>query len=130
MTLTRTRFRRVIRVTGVALVCVAIIGYVSWRSLPYARGPHIDVFEPVDGSAISGPTIDVIGRAERVASLFLNGSLISINEQGGFKETLIVFPGVNTLTLRATDQFGRGTEARIEIFGTTPLPTASTTNRR
>jgi hypothetical protein len=53
-----------------------------------------------------------------------------MNELGDFKEILIVFPGVNTLTLRATDQFGRGTETRVEVFGMTPIPTASTTIRR
>jgi hypothetical protein len=121
---------RTIRVSGAVLICAVIIGYISWRSLPYAQGPRIDVFEPVDGSAVAGPTIDVVGQAERVVSLTLNGSPISVNEQGSFKETLIVFPGVNTLTLRAADQFGRGTEARLEIFGTTPLPTASTTTGR
>ena len=39
----------------------------------------------------------------------------ALDEKGNFKENLVVFPGVNIITLDAKDQFGRATEKQIEV---------------
>ena len=99
------------------MIVVTIVGYATWRSLSYARGPSIRVFQPLPGISLNTKTIEIIGRAERINSLTLNGNPISIDEQGNFKETVAVFAGVNIITLGATDQFGRARSETIEIFG-------------
>jgi hypothetical protein len=45
----------------------------------------------------------------------LNGKAITIDEQGHFDETILVFPGTNILTLVARDQFERSVETRVEV---------------
>ncbi len=118
MNLTRTRFSRLLRVTGTAVAVLIIAAYAGYRSLPYIRGPIISVFQPVNGSTISTTTATVIGRADRVNSLSLDGNPTQIDESGNFKQTLIIFPGANIIYLDATDQFKRSTHAEIRVFGT------------
>ena len=117
MKLTRTRFLRFLKISVSTLAIALIVGYVVARSLPYARGPIIQVFQPLPGTPLTAQTVDVVGRAERVNSLTLNGNQISLDEQGNFKETITVFHGVNIITLGATDQFGRSESDQIEVLG-------------
>jgi len=117
MPLTRTSTLRLIKIIIIAVVAIIIIFYAIWRSLAYARGPKIDLAGPVNGAVISSHTVDVVGMIERAHNLTVNGGTVPIDEQGNFKQTLVVFPGINKLTLRATDQFDRNTETDIVIVG-------------
>jgi hypothetical protein len=125
MALTRTSTLRIIRYTGIVMIAALIIAYAIWRSLNYARGPQIEVIEPANGASVSASTVVIHGQALRVNSLFLNGNSVSVDQQGNFNETVIVFPGLNVLTLSANDQFGRSTEKELEIVGTNGLPNGS-----
>jgi len=117
MTLTRTTTLRLIKIAIIAVVAIIVISYAIWGSLNYARGPKIDITEPANGAVISTPTMDIVGTIERAHNLTINGGAVPIDEQGNFKQTIVVFPGINHLTLRATDQFDRNTETDIVIVG-------------
>jgi hypothetical protein len=113
----RTKTLRMIRIIVISLFAVIIIAYAIWRSLNYARGPVIDIFQPLNGSSVASSTVKIIGQALRVNSLTLNGSTVFIDQAGNFTETLIVFPGTNILTFDAHDQFGRETKKELELVG-------------
>ncbi len=114
---TRTTTLKLLRLTTIALSILIIVFYAVWRSLDYARGPQIEIFWPLDGSTATTTIVTVIGRADRTNSLSLNGQDISVDQQGRFTETVIVFPGMNMLRLSATDQFGRTTSTVLDIVG-------------
>jgi hypothetical protein len=117
MDITRTRLMKLVRIAATVVAVLLIAGYASYRSLPYLRGPQIHIFQPLNGSSIATSTVTVIGRAERVNSLSLNDNPLQVDEEGDFKQTLIVFPGVNVITLKAADQFGRFTVTELRLFG-------------
>ncbi len=120
MPLTRSRFIRLLRIGALILAASLIAGYGLWRSFAYAQGPRIEVFTPTSGIAVASSTVDIIGKASRINSLALNGSPLSMDESGNFKDTRAIFPGINIFKLYATDQFGRSTEMQIEIAGQPP----------
>jgi len=122
MPLTRTTLIRLIKILAALVVVSIIVSYAIWRSLNYARGPHIDIFEPQDGSKIMTTTSTIRGKALRINNITLNGNPISIDESGNFGETIIVFPGINRLTLSGFDQFGRETLHSLTLLGTVPFP--------
>ncbi len=117
MTLTRTTTIRIIKGVAFAVVILVVAGYAIARSLTYARGPHILIDEPADGTYISTSTVTIIGTVQRARDLSLNGHPVAVDEQGHFKETIIIFPGINYITLTAQDQFGRATEIRETLVG-------------
>jgi hypothetical protein len=113
----RSSFLRLIRAIAVILAVALIVAYAVWRSLSYARGPNIVIIEPPDGATIVASTVAIRGRVDRVNGLLLNGNPIFIDERGNFSETVVVFPGMNTITFVAHDRFERTTEARLRLFG-------------
>lgn len=115
--LSRTSIIRLIRIILIVIVVLFISGYGISRSLNYARGPEIVIIEPISGSTIHSQTVKMVGRADRINNLSLNGSPISIDEQGNFNQNLVVFSGVNIWTLEGKDQFNRKTSLQLKIFG-------------
>ena len=120
----RTKTLRMIRIAVIGIFAVIIIAYAIWRSLNYARGPEIDISEPTDGTSATSSTLMIRGRVLRVNSLSLNGNPISVDQQGDFNETIVVFPGINILSLTGQDRFGRSARKELEIVGLEDLPTA------
>lgn len=118
MSSSRTATIRLFRLSLIGFGIIIIVIYAIWRSLNYISGPSIDIFQPIDGSAISSTTVTIIGRANRVNSLLLNGKTIFIDEAGNFTETIIVFPGLNVVTFTAKDQFGRTDTEQLQLVGT------------
>lgn len=92
-----------------------IIAYALWRSFSYARGPHITIIEPRNHSSTASTTIQVVGRVERANQITLNGKAITIDEQGNFNETVVIFSGANILTLVAHDQFNRTVSEQVRV---------------
>ncbi len=115
--MTRTTTIKFLRLLIVVLVVVIVVGYAIWRSLNYTRGPEIDIFAPADNYTATTSTITIIGQAQRINSISLNGKAISVDEQGNFKEEIIVFPGINIITLEAIDRFQRDTKKQLKIVG-------------
>jgi|GEM_PF-3234949 len=99
------------------IVVGLIVIFAIWRSLDYARGPSVTVTEPINGSSISTESIIIKGVVERAKNMLLNGNEINIDEKGDFSETVIVFPGINLITLTAKDQFGRSAIQTITLVG-------------
>ncbi len=117
MSLTRSVISRLIKIVGIILIAGLIISYAAWRSLNYARGPSIVILDPPQGSTIIETRAIIRGKALRVNNLSLNGQPISIDEQGNFADIISIFPGVNVITLRGQDQFGRSTDAQLQLVG-------------
>ncbi len=122
MPFTRTTFIRLLKIVSTVVVAGIIISYAIWRSLNYARGPHVEIFEPRDGSAVTESITTIKGQALRVNTLLVNGKSISINENGDFTYSLIIFPGSNIITFEASDQFGRKISQVLTLVGTVNLP--------
>lgn len=128
MPFTRTSYIRLLRIILAIVLVIIIVAYAIWRSLNYARGPAITILEPSNGSAVSESSVVITGHADRVNNLLMNGQPISMDQNGGFNQTIIVFPGVNLITFSASDQFGRDTENQLEIVGMSDFKIPSSTS--
>jgi len=115
--MTRTTFIRRLKIIGTTLAIALIVAFAIWRSLDYARGPHITITEPINGGTVMEKTVTIKGKVERSILLLLNGNKTNIDEQGHFSEEIIVFPGINRISLVAKDQFDRSTEERLTLVG-------------
>ena len=115
--MTRTQLISLIRIGSGVLVALLIIAYAISRSLSYARGPRITIEEPLDGASITASTTVLKGFVERANNITLNGRAISIDEQGHWSETLVIFPGSNIITLEARDRFERSVKTELRLQG-------------
>jgi hypothetical protein len=127
MELTRTSYIRILRIAVAAIIIIVIVAYAIWRSLNYARGPAITILEPANGTSATASTLSIKGHVDRVNNLTMNGAPISIDEQGNFVQSIVVFPGTNKITFVASDQFGRSEQKELDIVGTVDFKTTANT---
>lgn len=118
MPFTRSTLLRILKIGSAVLIVLLIATYAIWRSLAYARGPHITITEPTDGASIVTSTTTIHGHVERANNITMNGKAINMDEQGNFNETIIVFPGANIITFIANDQFERSIQTQIRLMRT------------
>ena len=117
MNFTRTTNLRILKISLGAIVLIIITIYAISRSMNYARGPKIDLVGPINNSYVASTTVSFKGMVERAHDLTINGMVIPIDEKGNFEDKIIIFPGINTITLEAKDQFGRNTKTQITLVG-------------
>jgi hypothetical protein len=115
----RTQNLRLIKTTGILILAFIIVIFAIFRSFNYISGPGLEIYSPINGANIESSTVRIIGQASRINKITLNGNPITIDEQGNWSETLIIFPGLNTITIEAQDQFGRTNKKQLNIVGKT-----------
>ena len=120
MPITRTTNIRLVKYLAVIVASLLILLFIIWRSLNYVRGPDITIFEPMNGASTSSSTITLKGQVARVNNLSVNGNIVPVDQQGLFTWSLVIFPGVNIITIDAKDRFLRNTRETILLVGTSP----------
>ena len=101
-----------------AILAIAIIVYSMYAFWDYVDGPRLTLTFPQDGYSTSSPLIAVTGVAERAHFISLNDRAIYIDEQGNFKETLLLNPGYTIIKVFVRDRFGREQSSLINVLRT------------
>lgn len=110
-----------------AVFFVLLIGYAAFEAQGILFGPRISVSSQV--TEIHDPLILIKGRADRIASLSMNGKAISVTETGVFEQPYLLAPGYNRILLEARDKYGHTTRRVLEVVYTPEgaSPSAATT---
>lgn len=98
----------VIYIIGVAAIVGALIYYVAFQARYLIAGPTITLRDnyPVDQAS---STVVIEGTARNITSLSLDGRPIFTDDDGNFKELLVLPEGYTIMTLQAKDRYGRET---------------------
>ncbi len=112
----RTRFFvpsfRTLVLSGMVLLFVGIsISYILFQARFLIAGPQIILTEE-PGHLHNTRVITLTGTTHNITHLWLNDRQIYTDEQGTFREALVLENGYTITTLRATDRYGR--ETRVE----------------
>ncbi len=120
--LTRSSTLKILRVGLGIIIALAIIVYAIWRSQEFIRGPELVISEPSNGQPIPDQVVLIRGQAMRANSLSINGNDISIDKNGFWQDKILVFTGVNKISVEASDRFGKKTAQILTILGTYSRP--------
>jgi hypothetical protein len=101
-----------------SLLVFAIIMYSLFAFWDYIDGPKLDITFPHHGYSTSSALITVTGIAKRAQFISLNDRPIYIDEQGNFKETLLLNPGYTIIEMFVRDRFGREKSSLIYVLRT------------
>lgn len=92
---------------SICLLAVAgIASYAYGRTYDLMSGPRLVIISPQSGETESSTLITIEGKAYNATSVTLNDRPIFTDENGIFKEALLLSYGYNELTLKARDKFG------------------------
>ncbi len=96
-----------IRLLSGILLTVAIVGYSLYATWNYLGGPELVIEFPRDGYSTTSPTTPIYGLTKHANFLSLNDRAIYVDEEGEFRETLLLSPGYNIIKLYTKDRYNR-----------------------
>lgn len=98
-----------------ALVFTAFLIYILFQYRYAFINPPLEITSPKNLSTVSSSEIDVVGKTDSNATVYVNKDEVSIDQNGNFQKKIRVFPGKVTITVRAVNKFYRETEKKIQI---------------
>lgn len=105
-------------VVAVAVVVLTIVlGYAGWQAWQLTAAPKLIVGAPQDYSVIDKPEVKVSGKSSPDSSVLVNGSNVSLAEDGSFETVVYMQPGQNFVQIRAINALGHeAVKDKVVIF--------------
>ena len=95
---------------GLIAVLFLLIGSLTYfKTRDLFQGVDLHVSGISDGRA-SSPLIEISGRAKHATYLGINDRPIYIEPNGNYRESLLLLPGYNIITVQARDKFNNQSE--------------------
>ena len=108
--------RKLLKIIIISVIALFLLIYTVYEIQRVLFGPRIEVLSPKNGSLVSDSLTEVSGIAKNIKDISLDDRKIFIDEQGNFKEQVLLSYGYNAIVIKASDKFGRNTEKIIEVI--------------
>lgn len=95
---------------GIGLLVLAFGTYLSFQFASYLGSPRLTIISPADKTLVSQSEIEVAGKSDADASVFVNGELVSLDKEGNFQTKINLFPGENRIKIESISRRGKKTE--------------------
>ena len=73
----------------------------------FINTPRLVILKPANGSVIEGKSVHVSGISEKDSEVFINDQPTIVNDIGEFNESVGLQDGLNTISVRAKNKFGK-----------------------
>lgn len=98
------------------LGCVALfLFYLGFQYRRLSEPPRLVIESPKDKAVTIDRKIDVMGKTDPDATVFINGVSLIVQSDGRFFDQITLEPGVNQLTISATSRYGKSTIVKREV---------------
>jgi cytoskeletal protein RodZ len=115
------------RIVVGAVVAVAVLGIASYLYREYrmfVSEPYLVLLEPKNGETVKNDECSVVGKTDRDAKLFLNNEPALVGETGEFRERIRLQSGVNTVTIKVVNRFGKERTETVSVVAEYAIPQA------
>ncbi len=103
------RFKIKQTVILVAFIFSLLLGFIIFQYRYAFVNPPITLASPSEMSVLSSTTILVLGKTDPNSTVTVNDEQVSVNQDGDFRKEITGFPGKTTITVKATNRFGKQT---------------------
>lgn len=83
-----------------------VVFFFGKQFLSVTGAPFLEISSPIEGETYREKMI-VLGKTDRDATVKIEGTLITIDQDGNFKEEIVLPKGENTLTVEAANRQGK-----------------------
>ncbi len=104
-----------LKVGSIIVLSIAILGYAYFRTRALVAGAKIELYGVTDGMTVTEPYLELSGRARNASELTIDDRAVETDQDGNFKEPLILLSGYNIITIKADDKFGKHLEKKYRI---------------
>lgn len=108
---------------SIALVVILIVGYVFYQVTGFASAPKLLIASPAKDLVVTQNNILFEGSTDVGAALTINGQVVTVAEDGHFKEQISLQNGLNTVEVTAKNKSKRETKkiCIVEVKAQTAL---------
>lgn len=102
------RFRltpQIFTIASISFLLACFFGYLIFSYVKFAGNPSLVVDRPVNFEIVLTDQVAVSGTSDPEASLVINSEPISTSENGDFDVKVPLDPGLNVITITATNKF-------------------------
>jgi len=125
----RKSLKSIIRISLISALFIFIVLYAHSRTAFLSQGVSLSVENLENGQTIHTRTLTLEGTAKRAIMLTINNRELLIDEEGKFKDILVLHPGLNILTIEAEDRFNNYKELTYTVWHETESNTENTLER-
>ena len=93
-------------ISFLSLLFLAFAFFLIRQYWGFSSAPPLEVYSPKDGQVVKEKVL-VSGKTDKDATVKIDGTLISITEDGSFKEEVVLPRGENVLTIEAANRQGK-----------------------
>lgn len=99
----------------IALIVAIFVFYLANEYRIYKSAPVVLIATPNELEVVPKNSILVRGRTQPETIVSINGQKIDIKSDGTFTQEISLLPGNNTITIVATNKFGKTTEIKRTV---------------
>jgi len=88
------------------LFLVLVLGFLFFQYRTAFFPPSLTISEPAENSKTSQDVV-VSGATDGNATVTVNGEPVTVSSNGSFQKEITLFPGSSTITIKATNRFGK-----------------------
>lgn len=117
MTLGYTDGKTKLKILFFTICAFSIVSLTAYELRKVWKGPQISL-ECTDCQNIvsNTQTYDISGKTANIAEIYIGNKKIYINSKGSFKESVLLYPGENIISLHAKDRFGKEVKKDIAVY--------------
>jgi len=121
----RTPRNILIKIIGIIFfILIIIFGYNRFGR--YINGPQIVHISLGDYQTVGTLSLLVTGEVNNTESMFINGRMITLNDDSTFKEVIVLFVGQTIIEIDVHDSFGKNKNYHYTVYSTASNPTYET----
>jgi len=99
-----------------AIVAVAVIIFFIYKEVgTFNSAPRLVIISPENNSETSEKVAVAEGVTEKDAQLYINDQLVTVNDEGRFKENITLQSGSNAINFKAVNKFEQETQETINV---------------
>lgn len=103
----RSRFSFSLTALGIGFLVLLFFGYITYSYFRFAGAPTLTLNSPAANSVVTTDQVEVLGKTDPDAILTINDQTVAVNENGTFDAKINLTPGLNTITIVASNKFQR-----------------------
>lgn len=107
---------RLIRWSLIWLVIGSLFVYMAYEIVNIVAPPDLQITSPNNNLKTKETSVEIIGRTQAEAQLNINDELIVLDQVGGFKKTVNLTVGLNTLKISAKNKHSRTNKIELLIL--------------
>lgn len=92
-----------------------VVIYIGWQVKILTAPPKLELKTPSENISIDSDSINVEGKADAGADIYVNDVLVGGGPEGDFKEKISLQNGLNVITVKAKNRMGKQSEIVREV---------------